>query len=293
MPTQSQNSNIEITLKHHGGKLGVTGSCHELRINHNGNKHGILVDCGLFQGKDAKDKNGNDKKLDIEFPISHLKALILTHTHIDHIGRLPWLLAKGFKQPIYCTPATAELVPLMLDDGLKLQLGLNKGQRARVLELIKKQIKPIPYNQWHRIPLSSTVKSSGSSSCPSFSSSPLKAKRPKLSSLYFRFQPAGHILGSAYVEIKLPNNEIVVFSGDLGPSNTPLLPDPIPPKRADLLVIESTYGNKIHDSVETRAKRLQQIIDCSLEDGGAIIIPAFSTRQQGHQTIPKLQKTVE
>lgn len=252
MPTQSQNSNIEITLKHHGGKLGVTGSCHELRINYNGNKQGILIDCGLFQGKDAKDKHGNDKKLDIEFPISHLKALILTHTHIDHIGRLPWLLAKGFKQPIYCTPATAELVPLMLDDGLKLQLGLNKGQRARVLELIRKQIKPIPYNQWHRILLGSS------------------------SSLLLRFKPAGHILGSAYVEIKLPNNEIVVFSGDLGPSNTPLLPDPIPPKRADLLVIESTYGNKLHDSVETRAKRLQQIIERSLQDGGAIIIPAFS-----------------
>ncbi|RYU61817.1 MBL fold metallo-hydrolase RNA specificity domain-containing protein [Aliivibrio finisterrensis] len=266
MPTQSQNSNIDITLKHHGGKLGVTGSCHELRIHRNGTKHGILIDCGLFQGKDAKDKNGNDKKLDIEFPISHLKALILTHTHIDHIGRLPWLLAKGFKQPIYCTPATAELVPLMLDDGLKLQLGLNKGQRERVLELIRKQIKPIPYNQWHRIPLSSRSSSLRSSS--SLKTSP--------SYLLLRFQPAGHILGSAYVEIKLPNNEIVVFSGDLGPSNTPLLPDPISPKRADLLVIESTYGNKIHDSVETRAKRLQQIIERSLQDGGAIIIPAFS-----------------
>ncbi|MDD9196688.1 MBL fold metallo-hydrolase [Aliivibrio sp. S3MY1] len=272
MPTQSQNSNLEINLKHYGGKLGVTGSCHELNINNNSNHYGILIDCGLFQGKDAKDKHGNDKKLDIEFSISHLKALILTHTHIDHIGRLPWLLAKGFKQPIYCTPATAELVPLMLDDGLKLQLGLNKGQRERVLELIRKQIKPIPYNQWHQIKLTSKAKPSRSkSSCSS-----LKAKRPESLNLLLRFQPAGHILGSAYVEIKLPNNEIVVFSGDLGPSNTPLLPDPIPPKRADLLVIESTYGNKLHDSVETRAKRLQQIIDRSLQDGGAIIIPAFS-----------------
>ncbi|MGF1903798.1 MBL fold metallo-hydrolase RNA specificity domain-containing protein [Aliivibrio salmonicida] len=251
----TQTTNLDVKLKHHGGKFGVTGSCHELSINNNSNNHGILIDCGLFQGKDAKDKNGNERKLDIEFPISHLKALILTHTHIDHIGRLPWLLAKGFKQPIYCTPATAELVPLMLDDGLKLQLGLNKGQRERVLDLIRKQIKPIPYNQWHRVPLSS---------CST------------RSSLYIRFQPAGHILGSAYVEIKLPNNKIIVFSGDLGPSNTPLLPDPIPPKRADILVIESTYGNKRHDSVETRASRLQEIIERSLEDGGAIIIPAFS-----------------
>jgi metallo-beta-lactamase family protein len=160
----------------------------------------------------------------------------------------------------------------MLDDGLKLQLGLNKGQRARVLELIRKQIKPIPYNQWHQIKLISTAKPSRSKS----SCSTLKAKRPEPLNLLLRFQPAGHILGSAYVEIKLPNNEVVVFSGDLGPSNTPLLPDPIPPKRADLLVIESTYGNKLHDSVETRAKRLQEIIERSLKDGGAIIIPAFS-----------------
>ncbi|MBL4831827.1 MAG: MBL fold metallo-hydrolase [Aliivibrio sp.] len=251
MPTQSTpsplNNNIKTELIHHGGKYGVTGSCHELKINN----YGILVDCGLFQGKDARDSNGKPKKLDIKFPIGHIKALLLTHTHIDHIGRLPWLLAKGFKQQIYCTPATAELVPLMLDDGLKLQLGLNKGQRARVLELIKKQIKPILYNQWHRLSLESL-------------------------SLHIRFQPAGHILGSAYIEIKLPNNEIIVFSGDLGPCNTPLLADPISPKRADLLIIESTYGNKLHDSVETRANRLQSIIERSLKDGGAIIIPAFS-----------------
>lgn len=178
MPKPQKNStqtmSLDVKLKHHGGKFGVTGSCHELNINNNSNNQGILIDCGLFQGKDAKDKNGNERRLDIEFSISHLKALILTHTHIDHIGRLPWLLAKGFKQPIYCTPATAELVPLMLDDGLKLQLGLNKGQRARVLELIRKQIKPIPYNQWHQIKLTSKAKPSRSqSSCSS-----LKAKRP-------------------------------------------------------------------------------------------------------------------
>lgn len=93
---------------------------------------------------------------------------------------------------------------------------------------------------------------------------------------YLRFQPAGHIIGSAYVEFKLPNNEIIVFSGDLGPSNTPLLPDPKPPKRADYLFIESTYGNKEHEDIATRTERLNAIIDHALQDGGVILIPAFS-----------------
>ncbi|WP_445285790.1 MBL fold metallo-hydrolase [Vibrio sp. B1-2] len=180
-----------MQIIHHGGKETVTGSCHELRLG----KKGILVDCGLFQGRDSR-------PMAIDFPLTHLQALLLTHSHIDHVGRIPWLLAAGFYQPIYCTPATAELLPLMLEDGLKLQLGLGQAQRTRILERLNKQIKPVNYGVWQRI-------------------------SRDLDNTYFRFTPAGHILGSAFIEVKLPNNEIVLFSGDLGPSNTPLLPDPV------------------------------------------------------------------
>lgn len=228
---------------HHGGKETVTGSCHELRLP----KGRILIDCGLFQGKDAL-TSGRNRSLEIEFSVHRIKALVLTHAHIDHIGRLPRLLAAGYKGQIYCTQATAELVPLMLEDGLKLQLGLNKIQREQVLNVIKQRLVLCDYKTW--LPLKELA--------------------------YLRFQPAGHILGSAYVEFKLPNNEVVVFSGDLGPSNTPLLPDPISPARADYLFIESTYGNKQHESVESRSKRLLSIINHALEDGGVIVIPAFS-----------------
>ncbi|WP_199438220.1 MBL fold metallo-hydrolase [Vibrio owensii] len=228
---------------HHGGKETVTGSCHELRLP----KGSVLIDCGLFQGKDAL-TSGRNRSLEIEFSVHRIKALVLTHAHIDHIGRLPWLLAAGYKGKIYCTHATAELVPLMLEDGLKLQLGLNKIQREQVLNVIKQRLIPCDYKTW--LPLKGLA--------------------------YLRFQPAGHILGSAYVEFKLPNNEVVVFSGDLGPSNTPLLPDPISPTRADYLFIESTYGNKKHESVESRSQRLLAIIHHALKDGGVIIIPAFS-----------------
>ena len=126
---------------HHGGKHTVTGSRHELKLPHGS----ILIDCGLFQGKDIH--FGNRKaSLDIEFPVKHIKALVLTHANIDHIGRLPWLLAAGFKGPIYCTKATAELVPFMLEDGLKLQLGLNFHQRQQAFNVIKKLLKPMTTN---------------------------------------------------------------------------------------------------------------------------------------------------
>ncbi|WP_418641910.1 MBL fold metallo-hydrolase [Vibrio chaetopteri] len=233
-----------VSIYHHGGKNTVTGSCHELNIEGNS----ILIDCGLFQGGDAKSKS-----LDIDFSLAAVRALVLTHAHIDHIGRLPWLFAAGFREPIYCTHATAHLVPLMLEDGLALQLGLTKSQRAHIVQLIGRKLKPVGYNEWV----------------------PVKNAKQRYFT-HIRFQPAGHILGSAYVEVKLPNKEIVVFSGDLGPSHTPLLPDPKPPKRADYLFLESTYGDKSHDSVEMRSKRLLDIIQRSLKNGGAILIPAFS-----------------
>lgn len=238
---------------HHGGKHTVTGSCHEVQFEHGS----LLIDCGQFQGKDAR-------PMDVEFSIEQVRALVLTHAHIDHVGRLPWLLAAGFSGPIYCTPATAELVPLMLDDGLKLQLGMDKPQRQRVLEALNKRFVPIEYGVWQGVVLSPPDSQGGDvlSCC--------------CETVEIRFNPAGHILGSAYVEIRQENGEVIVFSGDLGPSDTPLLPDPVAPPRADVLYIESTYGNKQHDSVAHRAERLEAIINRSLQDGGVIIIPAFS-----------------
>ncbi|MGF1908809.1 MBL fold metallo-hydrolase [Vibrio kasasachensis] len=230
-----------MKLIHHGGKHTVTGSCHELQVD----GQSILIDCGLFQGAD-------ERPLEIDFETEHLTALVLTHAHIDHIGRVPWLVGNGFNQPIFCTQATAELVPLMLEDGLKLQLGLSNKEVQYVLNQIDCLLRPQAYNQWFTL--------------PSKTGTPLKA----------RFQHAGHILGSAYVEVQLANDEIVVFSGDLGPANTPLLPDPISPERADYLLIETTYGNKLHEEIQTRGQRLRTIIDRSLADGGAILIPAFS-----------------
>lgn len=272
-------------LLHHGGKNTVTGSCHELRIN----EYGILIDCGLFQGKDAA--SDPISALNIDFDIQHIEALLITHTHIDHIGRLPWLLAAGFNKPIYCTKATAALIPLMLDDGLKLQLGLNKKQRSLVLKRIERLIVTVGYGEWEKIGACCELRERFATCCEekqkdksekadtsakkAFASTRNTSNETR-NSISIRFQPAGHILGSTYIEVKLPNDEIIVFSGDLGPSNTPLLPDPVSPKHADYLVIETTYGDKQHDDVSTRSQRLEQIVKKSLQDGGVILIPAFS-----------------
>ncbi|NLS13515.1 MBL fold metallo-hydrolase [Vibrio sp. SM6] len=241
--------NSETSVIHHGGKTTVTGSCHELRLT----RGSILIDCGLFQGRDLARSNG----LAIDFSIENIKALVLTHSHIDHIGRLPWLIAAGFDGPIYCSHATAALAPLMLADGLKLQTGLSKHQREQLLAFIKTRLVGCDYQQWIPIQIS-PEKSDGSTLCQ------------------IRFQPAGHILGSAYIECQLENNEVVVFSGDLGPSQTPLLPDPLPPERADYLFIESTYSNRAHENIAMRKQRLGAICDHALNDGGVIVIPAFS-----------------
>ncbi len=225
-----------MQLIHHGGKNTVTGSCHELTFG----DRSILIDCGLFQGSEALE-------LSVSFPLENIKALVLTHAHIDHIGRIPWLLAEGFDKPIYCTKATAELVPLMLDDGLKIQQGLSYEARKQVLDAICRLIQPVDYYRWIDV-----------------------------DTFRCRFNPAGHILGSVYVEVELPNQELVVFSGDLGPTNTPLLPDPVSPEKADYLVIETTYGDTQHDGIESRGQKLKEIIERSLSDGGTILIPAFS-----------------
>lgn len=137
---------------------------------------------------------------------------------------------------------------MMLEDGLKLQLGMSPKQSERVLTQVRRLLRVQDYQKW-------------------FALQPQRAD-----SLCIRFQPAGHILGSAYVEIRLPNGEVVVFSGDLGPSHTPLLPDPIPPERADYLFIETTYGDKQHEDVQSRGDRLRVMIERSLSDGGELWI---------------------
>jgi metallo-beta-lactamase family protein len=239
-----------MQILHHGAVNGVTGSCHELAIN----KHtSILIDCGLFQGEDSK------TDLSIEFNITNITALIVTHCHIDHVGRIPYLLAAGFKGPIFTTLASASLLPLVIEDALKVGVTRDPKIIKACLSLLKKRIIAVDYKSWFELPCKGEQTAKA------------------------RFQRAGHILGSAYVEIDIinkpsssKNTHRVVFSGDLGAPYTPLLPAPKPPYKADTLVIESTYGDKNHQGRKERTQTLKSVIEHAVADNGVVLVPAFS-----------------
>ena len=227
-----------IDIKHHGAVLGVTGSCHELRVGDSG----ILIDCGLFQGNDYRED------LDIDFEIEHIRALVVTHVHVDHVGRIPYLLIAGFKGPIFCTEPSAQLLPAMLEDALKFNDKYSKQQDKQILRQMERQIRPLPYEQWQSL-LGTDIR--------------------------FRFQHAGHILGSAYVECEAAGQR-VIFSGDIGAPNSPLIIETTPPPPCDVLVLESTYGDRDHQSRVDRRLRLKALVEQCFADGGTVLIPAFS-----------------
>ena len=243
------------TILHHGARNGVTGSCHQLFVD---GDNSLLVDCGLFQGAETSaDGRAGAGRLDIEFPLGGVGALVLTHVHIDHCGRLPWLLAAGFKGPILCSEPSARLLPTVLADAFAVGVSRDRALVDRYLKLVEPRIRALPYGKWH-----------------------LMYRSPD-AECRIRLQRAGHILGSAYVECELsgaawPQKRRVVFSGDLGAPHAPLLPAPRSPWQADVLVLETTYGDRVHEDRRRRRQRLQAVVEHALEDGGTVIIPAFS-----------------
>ncbi|MGC3832867.1 MBL fold metallo-hydrolase RNA specificity domain-containing protein [Moritella viscosa] len=254
-----------MRILHHGAVNGVTGSCHQLYMNE---YNSVLIDCGLFQGSEAAGNNNKDQH-SIDFNVRTVKALIITHCHIDHVGRIPYLLAAGFTGPIYATEATAALLPLVIEDALKVGVTHDKKLIQACLSLLEKQLIPVPYQKWCTIDVLKIPKED-------ISVDEVCYQRQKI-----RFCPAGHILGSAYVEIELATDKPirrhrVVFSGDLGASYSPLLSSPRSPYHADTLIIESTYGDKRHEHRNERSQKLQAVIEHAVSDNGVVLIPAFS-----------------
>lgn len=243
------------SILHHGAVFGVTGSCHQLQMDA---EHALLVDCGLFQGAETSPEGrAGANRLDIEFSLAGIRALVATHVHIDHVGRIPYLLAAGFKDPILCSEPSAKLLPIVLEDAFKLGFSRDQAKVARYLKLIEQRIVALPYKTWFSL----------------IDSAQLKAR--------IRLQRAGHILGSAYVEVDLHypatgERKRVVFSGDLGAPHAPILPAPKAPHRADILVIDSTYGDRLHEDRRNRRKRLEAVLEQALADQGTVLIPAFS-----------------
>jgi len=221
-------------------------------------EHSLLIDCGLFQGAETSPEGrAGAGKLAIDFSLDGIKALVSTHVHIDHVGRIPYLLAAGFKGPILCSEPSAKLLPIVLEDAFKLGFSRDQKQVERYLKLIDQRIVALPYKQWFSL----------------IDTPQLKAR--------IRLQRAGHILGSAYVEVDVHypdtgEKKRIVFSGDLGAPHAPILSAPKAPYKADILVIESTYGDRLHEDRRSRRARLEKVLEHALSNQGTVMIPAFS-----------------
>ncbi|MBU0960550.1 MAG: MBL fold metallo-hydrolase [Proteobacteria bacterium] len=239
-----------MKIIHHGAINGVTGSCHELVID---SRNSVLVDCGLFQGAETDSRHNSAPEID--FPLKQVKALVLTHVHIDHCGRIPYLLAAGFKGPIYCSQPSAKLLPLVMADALKVSFTRDQRLINNFIKRLQEYLVPIDYHRSVSIPLSGS------------------------SELSLSLRRAGHIFGSAYVTFRARVNNIsesILFSGDLGAPYTPLLTAPEKPYGCDTLILESTYGDRIHPPRRNRCLQLEKILEKSLQNGGTVLIPAFS-----------------
>lgn len=238
-----------------GAAETVTGSKHLLTLG----DANILVDCGMFQGgRELRDRNWRPLKIDP----GDIDAVIVTHAHMDHIGWLPRLVSQGYAGPIYATPATIALSRISLLDSGRLQeedaAYANRKSYSRhkpALPLYTEQqagealqlFQPVRYDIWRDLP--------GGAS--------------------WRFLPAGHILGSAFAENRLPGGGTILMSGDLGRFDMPIIKDPVIVEQADFLVVESTYGDRLHPKEDTAA-RLEQVIKSALQSGSAIVVPSFA-----------------
>lgn len=241
-----------------GAVRGVTGSSHLIEFN---NKK-ILLDCGMYQGRDE------DLNLD-EFEVNpaDIDYLLLSHSHIDHSGRIPLLVKKGFKGAIYCSKPTYDLCEIMLVDSAHIQETEAEWKNKKALRQGRKMVepmytqsdavesfqyfKPVQYDQVINIDETLTVK----------------------------FNDAGHILGSSIIEMWFNDgdeNVKLVYSGDLGMREKPLLKDPSIIEKADYVIMESTYGDRIHDNIEQRTEELIGIILKTAKRGGNVIIPSFA-----------------
>ena len=245
-----------------GAAQNVTGSCHLLESN--GTR--ILVDCGLYQERQFKMRNWDP----FPVPPDSIDAVLLTHAHLDHCGLLPKLVREGFKGRVYCTDATAEIARIILLDSAKLQEEDAEFKRKRH----KREGRKGPYPE---VPLYTTA--DADTCCPFFS--PVKYKQPIRigDALEATFYDAGHILGSSIIKVRVGLNgreRTILFSGDIGRPNRPIIRDPTLFDEADYVLIESTYGDRIHQGLEDTKKMIANVVNSTIKAGGNIIVPSFA-----------------
>lgn len=252
-----------MKLKFLGAAKTVTGSCHLVETE----DCCFAIDCGLFQGsKSLQQRNYQD------FPVDPAKIdfLILTHAHIDHSGLIPKLCKKGFTGPIYCSLITEQLCQVVLPDSGYIQEAEVERKNRKLRRSGLKLLEPI-YTAADALESLNRFQALNTDEIINVS--------PHVS---IRLRIAGHILGASIIEVWVEENgkrSKLVFSGDLGNINQPLVKDPCIIESADFLVIESTYGNRLHDDTLHRSEQLLQVINDTMAKGGNLIIPAFAVER--------------
>jgi metallo-beta-lactamase family protein len=240
-----------------GAAREVTGSCHLVRAN----GRTILLDCGMFQGRRAQ---ADAKNRRLPSAVESIDAVILSHAHLDHCGRLPVLTRAGYRGPIYTTKATADLVAVMLADSARIQendyaflVRHNRASDPPLYEMkdaagVEELFHRVPYGEWFAV----------------------------VDGVRARFTDAGHILGSGSIVVEATESgrkTTLVFSGDIGRAGLPIIRDPEPPSdAADVVIMESTYGDRDHESVAGARTELARVVKETAARGGRVLIPAFA-----------------
>ena len=245
-----------MKLEFFGAAAEVTGSCHILHVG----KSKVLLDCGLIQGSRKDEERNRDP---FPFEASKIDAVVLSHAHLDHCGRLPLLVKRGFRGPIYAQEAGCELVAILLADAAHL------AQRDAEYKSRKtgKKVKPL------------YTLAEGEQVIRQMHGRKYREPFEVVKGIKVRFRDAGHILGSCAVEVWAEEEGVerkIVFSGDLGQYDTPILKDPEPIDRADVVLMESTYGGRRHRDREQTIEELGEILTSERSRKGNILIPAFS-----------------
>lgn len=243
-----------------GAARTVTGSCYHLMYE----EMQILVDCGMYQGRHGDEINC----MPFQFNPADITYVLLTHAHIDHSGLLPKLVAEGFRGPIFTTPATADLCEIMLLDSAVIQ-------EKDAEWLTKKALRTGRHVTYEPLYTQEDVKAL----TPSLQRQGYGQIKLLEKDLEFRFVDAGHILGSGSLEVWYPSangKKKIVFSGDVGKSDNPIIKDPDPINEADYVVVESTYGNRFHKDLDKSIDELVEAIVGTFNRGGNVLIPSFA-----------------
>ena len=243
-----------------GATKTVTGS--NFLVEGAGKK--FLVDCGLYQGG-AKDEIKNEEPF--PYNINEIDFMLLTHAHIDHSGRIPKLYKEGYRNPIYATNATCDLCAIMLPDSGHIQETETEWKNRKRIRRGEEELVPI-YDA-----------ETAAKSLELFKGEPYDQIIELDDDIHVRFNDAGHMLGSSTIEIWIRENgenKKIVFSGDLGNNDIPLLAEPTMIQDADFLVMESTYGNRLHIKNESKAETFINIVTDTIKNGGTVVIPSFA-----------------